>query len=222
MNCTVSVGRWCAVCYAIFIFLSLAGCCYCCCRCHWQFAENINTYTSNTKTIFGVYCVYHIMRTESFKCWNWQKTRNVLHMRKTYFSPNFQFSNNVFGLSSIFLLRCKFIRASRDIVLSLSLYSCWSYKPLTDTFYALKRFSRMQIHTHNTQNEKQHSHNGVHTNGWLGLCEHCSEQVNKYQRHTRSHNSLALLAEHEMAKFHLFARLVINGCIITHPRRTVL
>lgn len=57
----------------------------------------------------------------------------------------------MYSVSSICSSWCKFIRASRDNVktlCSLSLSPCCSYKPLTDTFYALQRFSRIQMRTH--------------------------------------------------------------------------
>lgn len=95
-----------------FIFLSLQIVKFCSRLCRWQFAESINTYIKYRNNITTVSDPCTSNEWVLSKCWNWQKTRNVLHARVHIFCRYFNFSNNVF---EVFSARWKFIHESWDI-----------------------------------------------------------------------------------------------------------
>lgn len=188
MNSLYSAGRrWCAVCSAMLYLFSylLHAVIVVAASVVVAVIGNLPKTSTRTHQILQfeacIVCIIPCvcMRTVSFKCWNWQKTRNVSHMRKTYFSPNFQFLNNIFRILDIFVVmqiylciqrHCENIVHLLSLVLSLSFRVVATNRWLTH-FMHCNDFRACKC-THIT--EKQQSHSGVHTNR-LSLCE----QVNK-------------------------------------------
>lgn len=207
MNCIVLGGDvlCCAIQWYIHFSISrlllLSSLSLAICRKHQHVHQILKQYQECI--VLYVYCVllYCVCELVGSKCWNWQKTRNVLHTRKHIFRRIFNFWT-MYSVFSIFLLWCKFIRASRDIVKTLCSVCC-CHKTLTDTFYALQRFLRMQMHRtyyiHIVHTNRQKRNKRIAQ--WSAYKSIEFVQVSKLAQH---HSHFASLTEHEIAKFHLF------------------